>query len=162
MEIIIPAKSYCFMATRSSRADIRICQKTLFLGTSCPRRSGITSALIQIQNSLYTHFKANKMQFPVTYYTNVFSTVISSRFSNLTFDHVFLKMCYFNFFEKNILCACNYYSKPLQISSWDCSWVGFCEAFYCEESLHVYWWGRFKQHVSFKFFTFINLEFRSA
>jgi hypothetical protein len=77
------------------------------------------------------------MPFLMTYYTNIFSKVMYPRSSNLNFDFVFLKMLYFNFFEKNILCACNYYLKHLQISSWDCNGIGFCEAFYCEESLHL-------------------------
>jgi hypothetical protein len=89
MEINITAKFYCFMATR---ADIQSCQKTRFLATSCLRKSGITSALIEIQSSFYAHFKANKMPFPVSYYTSILSTVMFSRSSNLTFDLVFLKM----------------------------------------------------------------------
>jgi hypothetical protein len=36
----------------------------------------------------------------MTYYTNIFSKVMYPRSSNLTFDLVFLKMCYFNLFEK--------------------------------------------------------------
>jgi hypothetical protein len=91
------------------------------------------------------------MPFPMTYYTNIFSRVMYPRSSNLSFDLVFLKMRCFNFFN-NILCACNYYSKYLQISSWDLNGIGFCEAFYCEESLHLYWWSNFKQYVSFKLF----------
>jgi hypothetical protein len=139
MEISIPAKFYCFMATRFLTADIQICQKTCFLTTSCLRKSGITSAQIEIQNSFYGHFKANKMPFQMTYYTNIFSTVMFSRTSNFIFDFVFLKMRYFNFCKKkNILCACNYYLKHLQISRCDCNGIGFCEAVYCEESLHLY------------------------
>jgi hypothetical protein len=45
----------------------------------------------------------------MTYYTSIFGTVIFSRSSNLTFDHVFLKMQYFNCL--NILYACNFYLK---------------------------------------------------
>jgi hypothetical protein len=63
MEISIPAKFYCFMATRFLKADIQSCQKTHFLGTSCLTKSGITSALIEIQSSFYAHFKATKMPF---------------------------------------------------------------------------------------------------
>jgi hypothetical protein len=72
MEISILAKFYCFMATSFLRADIQNCQKTRFFGTSCLRKSGVTSALIEIQGSFYAHFKANKMPFPMTYYTNIF------------------------------------------------------------------------------------------
>jgi hypothetical protein len=70
------------------------------------------------------------------HYNNVFSTPMFSRSSNFTFDLVFLKIRYFNFFNK--LCACSYYLKHLQISSWDCNEIRFCEAFYCAESLHLY------------------------
>jgi hypothetical protein len=55
-------------------------------------------------------------------------------------------MRYFNFVEK-IYCVHVTYWKHLQISNWDCSAIGFCKAFYCEESLHLYWWGNFKQHI---------------
>jgi hypothetical protein len=157
IEISIPAKFYCFMATRFLTADIQSSQKTHFFCTSCLRKSGITSAWIEIQSSFYAHLKANKNPFPMIYYTNIFSTVMYPRSSHSTFDLVFLKIRYYNFFEKNILCACNYYLKHLQISSWACNGFGVCGAFYCEEWLHLYWWGNFKQHVSLKFFTFINL-----
>jgi hypothetical protein len=73
------------------------------LGTSCLRKSAITSALIEIQSSFYAHFKANKTLCPMTCYANIFSTVTFSSSSNLTFD-LFLKMRYFNFSEK-IFCA---------------------------------------------------------
>jgi pantothenate kinase len=137
MDLIIPAKFYCYMATRFLRSDIQSCQTTNFLGTSCLRKKrGITSTLTETQSSFYAHFKANKMPFPMTCYRNIFSAVMFSRSSNLTFDLAFLKMRYFNL--KNILCACNYYLKRLQISNWDSSEIGFCEAFYCEESLHLY------------------------
>jgi hypothetical protein len=98
--ISIPAKFYCFMATRFLAADIQSCQKTRFFCTSCLRKSGITSAWIEIQSSFYAYFKANEMLFPMTYCTNIFSTVMYPRTSDLTFDLVFLKMRYFNFFEK--------------------------------------------------------------
>jgi hypothetical protein len=65
--------------------------KNLFFGTSCLGKSGITSALIEIQSSLYAQFKANKMPSPVICHTNIFSTVMFSRYSNLTFHLVFLK-----------------------------------------------------------------------
>jgi hypothetical protein len=55
----------------------------------------------------------------------------------MSFDLVFLKMRLSDFFL-NILCACNYYLKHLRISSWDCNETEFCEAFYCQESLHLY------------------------
>jgi hypothetical protein len=155
METGIPAKFYCFMATRFLRADIQSCQKnSFFLATSCLRKSGITSALTEIQSSLYARFKASRMPFPMTYYTNIFSRVMYQRSSNLT---LYFSKCSILIFFLNILCACNYYSKHLQISSWDGNGFGVCEAVYCEESLHLYWWGNFKHHVSFKFFTFINL-----
>jgi hypothetical protein len=73
----------------------------------------------------------------MTYYANIFSMVTFSRSSNLTFDSVFLKMQYFSFFL-NILSACDYYLKHLQISSLDCNMTGFCDAFYCKESFHLY------------------------
>jgi hypothetical protein len=59
------------------------------------------------------------------------------------------------FICSNILCECNYYLKHLQISSCDCNGFGVCEAFYCEESLRLHWWGNFKQQISFKFITCI-------
>jgi hypothetical protein len=40
------------------------------------------------------------MPFPVTYYTNIVSTVLYPSTSNLAFDRVFLKIRYFNFVEK--------------------------------------------------------------
>jgi hypothetical protein len=101
IEISIPAKFYCFMATSFLASGIQSCQKTRFFGTSCLRKSGITSAQIEIQSSFYAHFKANEMPFLLTYCTNIFSTVMNPRSSNLTFDLVFLKMRYFNSFEKN-------------------------------------------------------------
>jgi hypothetical protein len=146
MEISIAAKFHWFMATRVLRADIQSCQKTSFLARSCLWKSGITSTLIELQSSFYAHFKANKMPFPTTYYTNTFSTVV---FKVFKFD---LWLCISQnavfWFFLNILCAWNYYLKHLQISNWDCNGIGFCEAVYCEGSLHLYWWGNFKQHVS--------------
>jgi hypothetical protein len=112
-EISIPAKFYCFMATRFFRADIRSCQP-VFRAQVALEKSGITSGLIEIQSLFYAHFKANKIPFPVTCYTQhryVFKVLKS--------DLVFLKKGYFNFL--NILCASNYYLKHLQISRWD--WV---------------------------------------
>jgi hypothetical protein len=124
MEISIPAKFYCFMATRFLRADIQNCQKTCVLATSCLRKNSMTSALVEIRSSFYANFKANKMPFPLTYWTNIFSRVVFSRSSNLTFDLVFYKMQYSNFLEKNLLCACNYYLKHLANIKlglqWDC------------------------------------------
>jgi hypothetical protein len=101
MEISIPAKFYCLWPLEFWEQTSKVVRKLVFLATSCLRKSGITSALIEIQSSFYAHFKANKMPFPVTYYTNIFSTVMYPRSSYLTFDLVFLKM-YFNFLEKNI------------------------------------------------------------
>jgi hypothetical protein len=103
MEISIPVKFYCFIATRFLTADIQSCPKTRFLGTSCLRKSGISSALIEMQSSFYAHFKANKMPFPMTYYTDIFSTVTFSRSSDLIFDLIFLKIRYFNFLEKKFI-----------------------------------------------------------
>jgi hypothetical protein len=100
IEISISAKFYCFMATRFLAVDIKSCQKTHFFSTSCLRKGGITSARIEIQSLFYVHFKANEMPFPVTYCTNIFSTVMYPRSSNLTFDLVFLKMRYFNSLKK--------------------------------------------------------------
>jgi hypothetical protein len=123
---------------------LKLSKKLVFLATSCLIKSGVTSALIERESSFFAHFKANKIPFIMTYYTEIFSTVMFSRSSNLTVDLVFLKMRYFNFCFLNILCACTYYLKHLQISSWDCNGTGFCEAFYCKESLHLYRWGNFK------------------
>jgi hypothetical protein len=61
------------MVTRFRRADVQKCQETLFLGTSCLRKNGISSAIIETQGSFYAHFKANKMPFPMTYYTSILS-----------------------------------------------------------------------------------------
>jgi hypothetical protein len=44
--------------------------------------------------------KLMKCPFQLPVNTNVFSTIMYPRSSNLTFDLVFLKMRYFNFFEK--------------------------------------------------------------
>jgi hypothetical protein len=99
-EIIMSAKFYCFMATRFLTADIQSCQKTSFFGTSCLRKSGITSARIEIQSSFYAHFKANEMPYPMTYYINIFSTVMYPKSSNLTFDLEFLKCGILIFWEK--------------------------------------------------------------
>jgi hypothetical protein len=112
------------------------------------RKTGITFAV----SLLWVHsvcFKANKIPFLMTYYTNIISTVMLSRSSNLTFGPVFLKMWNFNFFK--ILCACNYYLKHMEKVGWGWNLIGFYQGLYCEQSLHL------KQHVSFKFFTFINL-----
>jgi hypothetical protein len=48
MERSIPAKFYCLKGTRVLTADIQICQKSSFFGTCHLRKSGITSALIEI------------------------------------------------------------------------------------------------------------------
>jgi hypothetical protein len=70
MEIGIPAKFDYFMATGFLRIDIRSCQKKVFFvwrgGTSYLGKSGITSALIEIQSSFYVHSRDNEMPFPVT------------------------------------------------------------------------------------------------
>jgi hypothetical protein len=86
------------MDTRFLAADIQSCQKTRFFGTSCLGKSCITSARIEVQSSFYADFKTNEMPFPVTCCTNIFSTVMYPRSSNLTFDLVFLKIRYSNFF----------------------------------------------------------------
>jgi hypothetical protein len=102
MGMSIPAKFYCFMATRFLRADIQRCQKNYWGGgTSCLSKSDITTDLIEIQSLFYAHFKSNKIPVPVTYYTNIFSTVMFSKSSNMIFHLVFLKMRYFNL-KKNI------------------------------------------------------------
>jgi hypothetical protein len=98
-----------------------------FLEMSCHRRNGITSALIETQGLFYAHFKVNKITFLVTCHTNIFSTIMFSRSSDLTFNFVFLKMWYLIFWNE-VLCACNCSLKHLQISSLDCSGAGFCEA----------------------------------
>jgi hypothetical protein len=67
------------------------------------------------------------MPFPMTYYTNIYSTVMFSSSSNLAFDLVFLKMWYLDILS--ILCACNYYLKLLQISSWTAMGLGFVKHF---------------------------------
>jgi hypothetical protein len=78
IEISIPAKFYCFMPTGFLTADVQFCKKKkrAFFGTSCLRKSGITSARIKIHSSFYAHFKANEMPFPMTYCTNIFSIVM--------------------------------------------------------------------------------------
>jgi hypothetical protein len=106
MEISIPAKFYCFDATRFLRADIWICRKKKsFLVASWLRKSGITSALTQIQNLFYAHFKADKMPFQMTYYTNIFSITVFSRSISLIFDLLLLEIWYFNFFFKKKDCV---------------------------------------------------------
>jgi hypothetical protein len=137
MGISILAKFYCFKATRFLRADIQSCQKTRFLATSCLRKSGITSALIEIQSSFYAHFKANKMPFIVIYYTNIFSTVMFSRSSNLTLTFYFSKCGVLIFLKKYIVCILLLF-KTLANIKLGLQWIGFCEAFYCEESHHSY------------------------
>jgi hypothetical protein len=103
MEICIPAKMYCFITTRLLTADIQRCQKTRYWPQVVLEKSGITSAMIDIQSSFYAHFKASKMPYPMTYCTNIFSTVMFSGSSDLTFDLVFLKMRCLLFF-KHIIC----------------------------------------------------------
>jgi hypothetical protein len=96
MAASIPAKFYCFMTTRTIRADTQS-SKMKHLGggggPSCLKRSSKTSALIEMQSSSHAYLEANKMSFPVTCYTNIFSTVMFSR-SSVT---VSLKMRYFNY-----------------------------------------------------------------
>jgi hypothetical protein len=48
------------------------------MGKGFHRESGI-SPLIQAQSSFYAHYKVNNMPFPVTYYINIFSTVMLSK-----------------------------------------------------------------------------------
>jgi hypothetical protein len=110
MEASIPAKFYWFTATRFLRVDIQSCQKTNFLGTSCLRKSGITSALIEVQSSFYANFKANKMPFPVNYHTIYSAQVYFQGLQILPLTLYFSK-CGILIFLKNILCACNYYLK---------------------------------------------------
>jgi hypothetical protein len=62
----IPVKFYFFMTISFLRADIQICQKYRFFGTSCLRKGDITSTLIEAQSS-FAYFKDNKVPFPVTY-----------------------------------------------------------------------------------------------
>jgi hypothetical protein len=63
----------------------------------------------------------------MTYYTNILSTVMYPKSSDLTFDLVFLKIRYFILFFFNILCTCNYFLKHLHVLSWDCNWFEACE-----------------------------------
>lgn len=81
------------VATRFLNVDNQICQKTCSLCISCLRRSGITSASVEVQSSFYAAFKAKEMPSPVTSYSNIFSIVMFPRSASLTF----LKMHYFNF-----------------------------------------------------------------
>jgi hypothetical protein len=64
MKISITAKFYCFMDIRILTADIQCCHIRSIWGggggTSC-LRSGVTSALIEMQSFLYANFEANKM-----------------------------------------------------------------------------------------------------
>jgi hypothetical protein len=74
--------------------------KKLFRGdddTSSPTKSDITSFLAEI---FYAHVKDNKMPISMTYYINILSTAKVSKFSNLTFDLVFLNTQYFLFVEE--------------------------------------------------------------
>lgn len=113
----------------------KVSKSLSFLDTSCLRQNGITSALIETQSSLYVHFKANKMSFPMICY-NIFTTVMFPRSSNSTYDIVFLKQQYFKVF--NILCAHYYYLKHLLLSRLHCSGIRVCKVFSCEQSLHSY------------------------
>jgi hypothetical protein len=97
--INVIAKFYCFMTTRILWAGIQNCQKICFSGTSCLKKSGIKSALFETWGSFYTNFKASKMLFPKTYYTNIFSTTVFSRSQNLTFDVVLFKIRCFDFLK---------------------------------------------------------------
>jgi hypothetical protein len=118
----------------------------------------ITSALTETQSSFYSYLKANTMTLPMTYYTNIFSIL---KFSSL---HILTLTMYFSkggtlIGLKKILCACNYYLTYLQTSNWDSNGIRFHDAFYCNESLHLYWWGNLKQHIPYTFLTFINLGY---
>jgi hypothetical protein len=88
------------MATRILRADIQSCQIAVFWGTSSPTECGINSTLTGI---FYAHVKANKMPTAMTYYTNILSTIMFAKSSNLTFDLVFLKMQYLIFLEEKYI-----------------------------------------------------------
>jgi hypothetical protein len=130
VEISIPAKFCWFMATRFLRADIQSCKKTRFLASNCLRKSGITSAFIEIQSSFILISKLIKcpFQWPITQYIQhsyVFKVFKFDLWPCISQNAVL-------FSSKNILCACNYYLKHLQISSWDCNRIGFWEAVYCE------------------------------
>jgi hypothetical protein len=103
-EISIPAKFYCFMATRFWTADIKFVKKHVFFGTGCLREIGVSSVWIEIHSSFYAHFKANEMPFPMTYYTNVFSTLMYPRSSYFTFDLYFSECSILIFLKKNAVC----------------------------------------------------------
>jgi hypothetical protein len=94
MEICMPAKFYCFMATRLLRVNTQSCRKTDVTTHTFFGKSGITSALIETYSSFHVHFKPNKMPFPMLCYTNIFSTVMISKIFDLTFNLIFLKMSY--------------------------------------------------------------------
>jgi hypothetical protein len=66
MQITIPTKFYCFMATRILREDVQICQRETRLfywggGTTYLRKFDVTCALTETRASFYAHFKANNM-----------------------------------------------------------------------------------------------------
>jgi hypothetical protein len=91
----------------SEWSDILSC---LVLGKCCLRESGMTSALIETQSSFYAHFKANKMPFMMPYYSDIFSTILFLRSSNLTFSLVFPKILCFNLKKETyFVCSHNYY-----------------------------------------------------
>jgi hypothetical protein len=123
--VSIPAKFYCFIATRFLRANIQNCKKkTRFFSTRCLRKSVITSALIEIQSSFYAHFKC-PFQWPIT----------PIHWKQLCFQGIQIWPLTWDFSKcviliKKILCACNCFLKHLQISRWHCNGIGFCEAVY--------------------------------
>jgi hypothetical protein len=79
------------------------------------------------------------MLISVTCYISMFCAVMFSRPSNLNMALCFSKCGIFIFLKKKTYIVCMYcYLKHLQMSSWDCSGTGLCEAFYSEVSLLMY------------------------
>jgi hypothetical protein len=94
MQVSIPAKFYCFMATSFLTAYIQSCQRTCFLAQVFLEKTSITSALIEIWSSFYPLFNVNKMPFPV----NLLHQYIQHSYvlKVFEFDLLFLEMQYFN------------------------------------------------------------------
>jgi hypothetical protein len=65
--------------------------RILFISTCCLRKSVIISVLHETQSSFYVCFRANKMPCPITYNTNIFSTL-----AFLQEDSILYKLQYFS------------------------------------------------------------------
>jgi hypothetical protein len=103
VETNIAVKFYCFMATRFFTADIQSYQKTRFLATSCLRKSGITSALMQIQTHFMLISKLIKcdFQWPVT---PIHSSQLCFQGLKIWPLTLYFSECFILIFLKNIVC----------------------------------------------------------